>query len=44
MFSCEHCKIFKNTYFEEHQRMAASKYWDIFLALLIIYDGAFLWK
>ena len=23
-FSCEYCKIFKNTYFEEHLRMAAS--------------------
>ena len=24
MFFCEHCKIFKNTYFEKHLRMAAS--------------------
>ena len=24
MISCEYCKIFKNTYFEEHLRMAAS--------------------
>ena len=23
MFSCEYCEIFKNTYFEEHLRMAA---------------------
>ena len=25
MFSCEYCEIFNNTYFEEHQRTAASK-------------------
>ena len=25
MFSYEYCKIFKNTYFEEHLRMAASE-------------------
>ena len=25
MFSCEHCKIFTSTYFEEHLRMTASK-------------------
>ena len=24
MFSCEYCKIFKNTYFEEHLQAAAS--------------------
>ena len=24
MFSCEYCEIFKNTYFEEHLRTAAS--------------------
>ena len=24
VFSCEYCKIFRNTYFEEHLRMAAS--------------------
>ena len=24
VFSCEYCKIFKNTYFEEHLRTAAS--------------------
>ena len=24
MFSCEHCKMFNNTYFEEHLRTAAS--------------------
>ena len=24
MFSCEYCQIFRNTYFEEHLRMAAS--------------------
>ena len=23
MFSCEYCKIFKNTYYEEHMWMAA---------------------
>ena len=23
LFSCEYCKIFKNTYFEKHLRMAA---------------------
>ena len=26
MFSSEYCKIFKNTYFEEHLRMAASDF------------------
>ena len=25
MFSCEYCEISKNTYFEEHLRMAASE-------------------
>ena len=25
MFSCEHCKISKSTYFQEHLRTAASK-------------------
>ena len=25
MFSCEYCKIFKNNYFEEHPRTAASE-------------------
>ena len=25
VFSCEYCKIFKNTYFEEHLRTAASE-------------------
>ena len=25
MFSCEYCKISKNTYFEEHLRTAASE-------------------
>ena len=25
MFSCEHCKIFTSTYFEEHLRKTASK-------------------
>ena len=25
VFSCEYCKIFKNTYFEEHPWMAASE-------------------
>ena len=25
LFSCEHCKIFKNNYFEEHPRTAASE-------------------
>ena len=25
-FSCEYCVIFKNTYFEEHLRTAASKW------------------
>ena len=25
-FSCEYCKVFKNTYFEKHQRMTASRY------------------
>ena len=25
MFSCEYCEIFKNTYFEEHLRTAASE-------------------
>ena len=25
MFSCEYCKMFKNTYFEEHLRAAASE-------------------
>ena len=24
MFSCEYCEIFKNTYFEEHLRKAAT--------------------
>ena len=24
MFSCEYCKVFKNTYFEKHLQMAAS--------------------
>ena len=24
MFSCEYCKIFKSTYFEEHLQMTAS--------------------
>ena len=26
VFSCEFCKIFKNTYFKEHLRTAASKF------------------
>ena len=30
VFSCKYCKIFKNSYFEEHLRMAAS-------ALIITY-------
>ena len=25
LFSCEYCEIFKNTYFEEHLQMAASR-------------------
>ena len=25
MFSCEYCKIFKNTYFKKHLRTAASE-------------------
>ena len=25
LFSCEYCKIFKNSYFEEHPRRAASE-------------------
>ena len=25
-FSCEYCEFFKNAYFEEHQRTAASVY------------------
>ena len=25
MFSCEYCKIFKNTYFQKHLRTAASE-------------------
>ena len=25
MFSCEHCEIFMNTYFEEHLQTAASE-------------------
>ena len=25
LFPCEYCKIFKNTYFEEHLRTAASE-------------------
>ena len=25
MFSCGYCQVSKNTYFEEHQRMAASE-------------------
>ena len=26
MFSCEYCEIWKNTYFKEHLRQAASKF------------------
>ena len=26
MFSCEICKVFKNTYFEEHLQMTASEF------------------
>ena len=51
MLSCEYCKIFKNTYFEEHLQMAASvlliikvliKYWttaDLFLFKTITWNG-----
>ena len=28
MFSCRYCEIFKNTYFEEHLRTAASRMWE----------------
>ena len=30
MFSCEYCEIFKNTYFEEHLKIAASKDLKVF--------------
>ena len=30
MFSCENCKIFKSTYFEEHLQTAASKLMDFY--------------
>ena len=51
VLSCEYCKIFKNTYFEEHLRMAASvlliielpiKYWttaNLFLIKNITWNG-----
>ena len=51
VLSCEYCKIFKNTYFEEHLRMAASvlliiklliEYWtsaDLFLIKNITWNG-----
>ena len=30
--ACEYCEIFKNIYFEEHLRMAASvSYWNMWL-------------
>ena len=28
VYFCEFCKIFKNTYFEEHQRATASGVWE----------------
>ena len=31
-FSCEYCKIFKNIYFKEHLRTAAS--WELFMRVL----------
>ena len=31
LFNSEHCKIFKNTYFEEHLRTAASE--NVFMKL-----------
>ena len=51
VFSCEYSKIFKNTYFEEHLRTAASvliiielviKYWasaNLFLVESITWNG-----
>ena len=34
MFSCEFCKIFKNTFFTEHLRMTASAVSNIFKGYL----------
>ena len=34
MFFCENCEIFKNTYFEEHLRTAASVFLYYFIRVL----------
>ena len=34
-FSCEYCEIFKNTYFDEHLRMAASTPSNVSMADII---------
>ena len=38
MFFCEYCEIYKNTYFEEHQRTAASVL--LIIKLLIKYRAS----
>ena len=34
LFSCEHCKIFKSTYFEEHLRTAGSKLMRLLICVI----------